>query len=35
LKNQAIDVAEALGMDQFFSSANSISVAFQNQNLFK
>ena len=35
LKNHAIDVAEAVGIDQLFSSANSIPVASQNQNLFK
>jgi hypothetical protein len=35
LKNQAIDVAHAFGTDQFFSSANSIHVLSQNQNLFR
>jgi hypothetical protein len=35
LKNQAIEIAQALGTDQFFSSANSIQVFSQNQNLFR
>ena len=35
LKNQAIEVADDFGMDQFFSSANSIHVLSQNQNLFR
>jgi hypothetical protein len=35
LKNAAMDTFDALGKDQSFSSANSIHVLVQNQNLFK